>query len=228
MHRVLYAIAGLAFLAPHIAGAQRFPTQRDPTSWLGIGVGAFNAGEIADGKSGAEWDFGSRTSPQYRASIEKVYRGQFSIGLDGSFVRAPILYRPFAAQLPEATCLTTCAAKMDVYSLYAKFHAGGGQGLHQVVDAGLGVVSYQNFKRESDGERLEPLKADRDFAFIFGYGFGYTLNQRAQVNLVQEYGFNFHGSADTPSGSSNTLRYSNTRLTFRMGMGGQAPVRRRR
>lgn len=227
MHRTL--VSALAFVivaVPLSTSAQLYPvsTRREPTAWVGLGVGAYNAGDVADGKSGSVWDFGNRTTPQYRLSLERALRGGTSLGLMGSYVRAPITYRGSAL---DANSCAACDAKVDVYSLYAMFHAGGGPGFHQVVEAGLGVTSYQNFKRESDGERLAPLEAERDLGFIFAYGFGYTVNPRMAVNLVQEYGMNFHESRGTSSGASNTLRFYTTRLGVRMGLGGATATRGR-
>lgn len=220
----------LLMVLPAAAEAQFYPVQREPTGWLSLGVGAFNAGEVDDGKTGTTWDFGNRTSAQYRLTLERALRGGMSYGLAGTFVRAPIQYSSFAVvpDLSGETC-ASCDAEVDIMSLYALFHAGGGAGFHQVIEAGVGVTSYQNFKRESDGVKLAPTSAERDFGFVFAYGFGYTLSPRSAVNLVQEYGFNLHESRGAPSGGSNSMRFGNTRLSFRVGLGGNAPqVRPRR
>jgi hypothetical protein len=218
------ALALSVIAAPPSAHAQLYPVpvRSEPTAWVGLGVGAFNASEVFDGKAGSEWDFGNRTTPQYRLSLERALRGQTTLGLLGSYVRAPIIYRGSAL---EANSCAACDAEVDVYSLYALFHAGGGPGFHQVVEGGLGVTSYQNFRRESDDARLEPLEAERDLGFLFAYGFGYTVNPRLAVNLVQEYGMNFHESRGAPSGASNTLRFYTTRLAVRMGLGGASMMR---
>jgi hypothetical protein len=227
--RTSLVFAGLLVVSPVVTEAQFYPVQREPTGWLSLGVGAFNAGEIDDGKTGSTWDFGNTTSAQYRLTLERAIRGGMSYGLVGTFVRAPIQYRTFTLvpDLDGETC-TTCDADVDIMSLYALFHAGGGTGFHQVIEAGVGVTSYQNFKRESDGAKLAPTSAERDFGFVFAYGFGYTLSPRSAVNLVQEYGFNLHESRGAPSGGSNTMRFGNTRLSFRVGLGGNAPPTRPR
>lgn len=229
MNRISFVVAGLFVVLPAVSEAQFYPVQREPTGWFSIGVGAFNAGEVADGKTGSTWDFGNTTSAQYRVTLERALRGGMSYGLAGTFVRAPIQYRTFATipDLDGETC-TSCDADVDIMSLYALFHAGGGAGFHQVIEAGVGVTSYQNFKRESDGAKLAPASAERDFGFIFAYGFGYTLGPRSAVNLVQEYGFNLHESRGTPSGASNNMRFGNTRLSLRLGLGGSAPPTRPR
>ena len=134
MHRLLVGtLAIVVTTAPLSAAAQLYPVgaQREPTAWVGLGVGAFNAGEVADGKTSSIWDFGNRTTPQYRLSLERAMRGGMSLGLMGSYVRAPITYRGSAD--PRAPSCLACDAKVDVYSLYALFHAGGGPGFHQVV-----------------------------------------------------------------------------------------------
>ena len=216
MYRFAYVAVALALASP--ASAQVFRFQSAPSAWVGLGVGAFNANEVADGKTGTVWDFGDATSAQYRLSLEKAIRNQSAFGITGTYVRAPILYRGDAVD--PASC-AACDAHVDLYALYATFHAGGGLGFHQVIDAGAGVMSYQNFRRESDGAKLAPLSAERDFSFIFSYGFGYAFSPRAHVNLVQEYGFTIHESEGTASGASNTLRFANTRLALRFGLGGR-------
>ncbi len=229
MHRTLVGVAVLAALTAAPVSAQFYPVQPEPTAWLGLGIGAFNAGHVADGKTGTTWDFGNRMSPQYRLTLERAFRSGMSVGVAGTMVRAPIRYTAEAGALPEVTavCASSCPADVDVYSLYALFHAGGGAGFHQVVEAALGVTSYRNFRLESDGTRLPP-DEERDLAFAFAYGFGYSLSPRTAVNLVQEYGLNFHESRGAPSNASNTLRFTNTRLGLRFGMGGNRPTRPRR
>lgn len=216
MYRFAYLALALGVAAP--ASAQVFRFQSAPSAWLGLGVGAFNANEVADGKTGTVWDFGDVTTAQYRLSLEKALRGQSAFGLTGTYVRSPIIYRGNPAT-PE-TCVPTCDAHVDLYGLYATFHAGGGLGFHHVLDAGAGVMSYQNFRRDSDGAKLAP-SAERDFSFIVSYGFGYAISPRTDVNIVQEYGFTIHESEGTASGASNTLRFSNTRLALRFGLGGR-------
>jgi hypothetical protein len=227
VRRVLSATVVMAVVFAGPLHAQFVRVQPEPTSWFSLGVGAWNAGELADGKTGTTWDFGNRTSPQYRLSLEKALRGSIAVGLSGTYVSAPLHYQAEAgADAGTLALCASCMADVDVYSLYAMFHSGGGNGFHQVVEGGLGVTSYQNFRRQSDGEKLPPLDAERDFAFVFAYGFGYSFSPRAAINLVQEYGFNFHESRGAPSTASNTLRFSNTRLGLRLGMGAQQPARR--
>lgn len=228
MHRIFVCITLATLLIPASARAQFSRVQPEPAAWISLGIGAFNAGDVTDGKTGTTWDFGSRTSPQYRASIEKPFRRTMALGLAGTFVRAPIHYRAEANAVPEAAACVSCEADVDVYSLYALFHAGGGTGFHQVVEAGVGVTGYRKFRRQDDDAELPPLDGENDFAFIFAYGFGYSLSPRAAINLVQEYGLNFHESRGAPSTASNTLRFGNTRLALRLGMGNSRPTARPR
>jgi hypothetical protein len=216
VYRFAYVAVALVLATP--AGAQVFRFQSAPSAWVGLGVGAFNANEVADGKTGTVWDFGDATSAQYRLSLEKALRGQSAFGLTGTYVRAPILYRGNPA---TTTCVPSCDAHVDLYGLYASFHGGGGGlGFHQVLDAGAGVMSYQNFRSDSDGAKLAP-SAERDFSFIVGYGFGYAMSPRTDISIVQEYGFTIHESEGTSGGASNTLRSANTRLMLRFGLGGR-------
>jgi hypothetical protein len=216
VYRLAYLALALALASP--ASAQVFRIQRDPAAWIGLGVGAFNANDVADGKTNTVWDFGDATTAQYRVSLEKAIRHGSALGITGTYVRAPIIYRGNAVD--PASC-AACDAHVDLYALYATFHAGGGVGFHQVLDAGAGMMSYQNFRRDSDGAELAPTSPERDFSVIFSYGFGYGLSPRANVNLVQEYGFTIHESEGTSSAASNTLRFATTRLGVRLGFGGR-------
>src|SRR5450830_1643915 len=65
-----------------------------PTWWASGGVGAFDGQGVFDGNTSSEWDFGNSTSWQYRASIEKAIRNQSGIGIVGTYVHLPFIYRP--------------------------------------------------------------------------------------------------------------------------------------
>src|SRR5688500_10055576 len=119
----LIALVGLAGSAD--AQIRRQPAvQGPPANWISVGIGAFSANSVSDGGSQTTWDFGSATSPQYRASLEKAFSNGMSVGLAGTYVKAPLRHVTFAGLSRDA--------EVNVYSLGLNFEAGSGSGFHQV------------------------------------------------------------------------------------------------
>jgi len=189
---------------------------------------------VFDGNTSSEWDFGNRTNWQYRASLEKAIQNQSSIGIVGTYVRVPFTYRSINTAVvftpgpgTGATC-SVCEAHLDMESLAATFHAGGGMGFHQVLEVSAGATAYRNLKRDSDGAALAPAKGNIDGSFLFGYGFGYGLSEDTEVVLVQDYGLVMHESKNLPTGTSNTNTVRSLRIGLRFGFGSTRPGVRRR
>lgn len=179
--------------------------------WVSLSTGVYGANEISDGVSGSTWDFGEGTNWQYRAAVEKALQPQFSLGAVLTYVDVPFVYfGPGCAR---------CDAHLDLTSLGVSFHAGGGQGLHQVLEASAGAAMYRNLRRDSDNAELQPTDGNVDPFFTFGYGFGYTFNPTMQVSIVQDYGLVLHERTGLSNDQSNTLTQRTTRLNFRLGFG---------
>lgn len=239
MRRILISALMTFAIAP-AASAQfpNFPRAAEPSYWIGFGAAAFNGQGVNDGATQSSWDFGQRTSWQYRASLEKAIQNQSSIGIVGTLVHVPFTYRSTAivpAVLPCPSCGTTggttcssCAAHLDMMGLAAQFHSGGGTGFHQVLDASLGATAYRNLKRDSDGAALAPSNGNTDWSFDLGYGFGYGLSPNSEITLVQDYDLVLHESTGLPSGVSNTNTVRTIRLALRYGFGSRPLVRGRR
>ena len=205
-----------------------------PTWWVSGGVGTFNGQAVYDGSTSSAWDFGNRTSWQYRASLEKAIRNQSSIGIVGTYVHVPFVYRSITTAVvftpgagTGASC-TACDAHLDMESLAATFHAGGGIGFHQVLEVSAGATAYRNLKRDSDGAALAPANGNIDGSFLLGYGFGYGLTDHSEVVLVQDYGLVLHESTNLPTGTSNSNTVRTFRIGMRIGFGSTKPGVRRR
>ncbi len=203
---------------------RRVPAAPEPAAWMSLGLGLFNGNNVSDGATGSTWDFGQASNPQYRASLEKSINPTTSVGATGTFVRAPFTYFGPGG---DNSC-TRCAAHLDVVTLGASFHAGGGMGLHQVLEASAGVAQYRNLHRDSDGTALAPTDGNIDPYFTFGYGFGYALSPVAQISVVQDFGLAIHERTGLTSEQSNTLKQRTLRLNFRYGFGNRARGTRRR
>lgn len=218
-----YILLTVAFFIAGSASAQvrrRAPLTTDPAWWVSLGEGLYGANEISDGKTGSTWDFGDGTDWQTRIAVEKALQNQFSLGAVLTYVDAPFVYR-------GTPCGAGCNAHVDLTSLGASFHAGGGQGLHQVLEVSAGALMYRNLHRDSDDLKLEPTGGNIDPFLTFGYGFGYTFSPTMQLSIVQDYGLALHERTTGQSNdASNTLTQRTTRVNFRMGFGSRITRRR--
>jgi hypothetical protein len=93
-------------------------------------------------------------------------------------------------------------------------------GLHQVIEVSAGVVEFRNFRPRDTDDSLGPPDGDRDFTFALGYGFGFGFSTRAQIALVQDFGYTFHQRDGLPASSSRTTMNRSTRIGLRIGFGG--------
>lgn len=221
---VLVALAGLAGSADAQIRRQQAP-QGPPAYWMSAGIGAFSANSVSDGDSQTTWDFGSATSPQYRASLEKNFSNGMAVGLAGTFVKAPIRHTDnLLADSPA-----TSDAEVNVYSLGINFEAAGGQGFHQVYGGSIGMTRYDNFRRTSDGAQLRPADPVNAISGTFSYGFGYAFNPRTAVVGVYDIGLVYHSRNGLSSDQRNTLSPRAFRISLRQGFGTRPRgVRRRR
>jgi hypothetical protein len=220
VHRLL-SLAALVLLAqPAHAQILRVPknTSGEAAFWGSAAIGLLQLQRVDDGTTQSRWDFGSAV--QFRASLEYAISRGNSLGVSGTFARAPLTYRTFSdlgIPLPGGGSCVDCDASADVTSILATFHGGGGPGFHQVIELAAGAMMFRNFKTD-DGEELPP-KSDTDFSFAIGYGFGYTVNRALQVNLVQDAVLGVHQREGlSGSGRSTTQQYV-TRIGVRLGGG---------
>jgi len=194
----------------------------EPSAWITGSIGLFNGNDVSDGSTNSVWDFGRASVPQYRLAVEKGFGRTSSIGVTGSYVHAPFTY--FGSGGDESCA--RCAAHLDVVSLGASFHVGGGLGLHQVLEGSAGALQYRNLKRDDDKTALDPVDGNVDPYFTFGYGFGYTLNSTTQISVVQDFGLAIHERKGLTSEDSNTLTQRTLRLNLRYGFGNRIRNRR--
>jgi hypothetical protein len=228
MRRFSLAISTVMFCAAAL-GAQmpRRPSAytNNPSWWLTAGVSGFRANQVNDGVSASTWDFGGSTNYAYRGSIERGGNNGSSFGLAGSWSNVPFRY--ISTGFPSASgggtqcgLTASCDAHLDLMTLMATFHSGSGIGFHQVLELNGGVVAYRNLKRDSDGAKLTPTGGNIDPLFALGYGFGYGLSDRTNLDILSDYSFAIHERKALSNGTSNTNSMPALRLSLRMGFGG--------
>ena len=208
MLRAFLVLLLVAAPALETAGAQVLEVprgRRDPLIWVGAGAGLLQVNSIVDGRTNTRWDFDYGL--QGRLSLEHALGRGSTLGAVATFARLPLDYSG-----GEGAC-SRCDANANVSSLMAAFHAGGGEGFHQVIDIAAGFVRYDRFTSDA-GERLAP-SGDTDFAFSLGYGFGYGIGRRAELVIVQEYWTALH-QRDADGGGA--IRHLSTRAGLRYAL----------
>lgn len=216
------AILFLFAAADSLSAQRRIPGIRlaEPSTWVSAGIGLLTGDGVNDGATQSTWDFGNSTNFQYRASLEKAIGSGSSFGLVGTYVRVPFVYSSTALTSPCGPA--TCEAHLDMMTLSASFHIGGGRGLHQVVEGNGGVAWYTNLTRDSDGAALPPTDGNLDPIFSLGWGLGYGFNENTQLNLVQDYGIALHEKRGLANGVSNTNTVRTLRFSMRFGFGARS------
>lgn len=236
MRRFSLALLTLMFSAGTLSAQMpRGPSAytNNPSYWITAGVAGFRANVVNDGTSASTWNFGNSTNFAYRGSIELGGSNGSSVGLAGSWSHVPFQYTSTGLVLPSssgAQCLNSlnasCDAHLDLMTLVATFHSGAGIGFHQVLELNGGAVAYRNLKRDSDGAKLAPTGTNFDPLFALGYGFGYGLNDRTNLDIISDYSFALHERKDLSNGTSNTNSMPALRLSLRMGFGGTSARRK--
>ncbi|HEX6576527.1 MAG TPA: hypothetical protein VF042_16280 [Gemmatimonadaceae bacterium] len=201
---------------------RRVPRVPEPSAWATLSIGLFNGNDVSDGRTESVWDFGRASNPQYRAALEKAISSTAAIGAVATYVHAPFTYFGPGG---DNSC-ERCAAHLDIATLGASFHMGGGIGLHQVIEASAGALAYRNLERDDTDDKLAPVNGNIDPYFTFAYGFGYSLNPTAQLSIVQEFGLALHERTGLTSEDSNTLTQRTLRLNFRYGFGNRVRTAR--
>jgi hypothetical protein len=216
VRRLLLASIVLATLGAQHADAQiiRAPRfgARDPRLWVSGIVGLQQGFSLVDGTTTSRWNMSDAT--QYGAAVDYTITGGTSVGVRATTSSVPLRY--------VSTQLGGSAADADarVSQAFALLHVASGRGLHSVLELGLGATIYSDFHERGTGTTLPPDKADVDFAFVFGYGIGYSFSRAFQVDVVQDVGTSLHQKSGLSPGDDSSARIAGTRLVARYGFGG--------
>lgn len=215
--------------APAAAQRPRIVHLGEPAYWFSAGIAGFSGNGVNDGRTGTVWDFGNSLNLQYRASLEKSVGNGSSIGIAGSYARVPFVYYSNGSVpiIGTNNCGGgRCDAHLDMTSIVGVFRAGTGIGFHQVIELSGGIVMYQHLREDGTNAQLPPTGGNVDPYFALGYGLGYGLSDRTQINFVPDYAIGLHERSGLSNGVSNTNSTRSLRLSLRMGFGG-SPQRRR-
>jgi hypothetical protein len=212
-----WVVAACVTVAPQVAQAQIIDSRRglstEPLAWTSLSIGWMQHQGLCDPDSNSCWSFGG--APQFRATLEMPLGrgGGASIGVAGTTARVPLTYSGGLL----SGC-NGCDADANLSQLMGILRIGGGgsSAFHQVIDISAGMNLYSNF-RSTNGTKLDPAKTASSFAFTVGYGFGYSLSQRMQLMLVQDYGLVIHKRM--PGDPNNTAQMYTTRIGARYGLG---------
>jgi hypothetical protein len=220
-------LSTLALAASSRAAAAQILSMSGPTeplAWVSAGVGYLQTGsDVRDGRTGSIWRFGN--GAQYRLGVEKSISNQSSLGLTVTHARMPLTYYDVSVVPPvpvgtpfDAACRNGCDAHASVQSLVASFHAGGGIGIHQVIEIGAGATRYSSFRRDADDVALAP-ESNLDASLSVGYGFGFPIGRTLQLTLVQDAAAVIHERTGLRGGQSSISQFYTTRLGVRYGLG---------
>jgi hypothetical protein len=132
-------------------------------------------------------------------------------------------YRAVVPAQGDASCSPQCDANVTVNSVWGTFQGGGGEGLHYVVEGGLGYTWFRDFENDDTGAAISGAETDKDFSFFLGTGFGYGLTRRLSINVVQDWAFVRHQGEGLSNSERTTTQQRTTRLGVRYGFGNRRP-----
>ncbi len=211
MRRTVALVLVLAFLAPRTVYAQvfRVGATGEPALWITAGAGYLSHGRVHDGDTQSRWDFAGGL--QWRISMERAIQRGTSLGVTASYADLSLRYRSLDGSFPAID------ATANVWQVLASFHAGGGDGFHQVIQVNAGAAGFRGFRDDATGESLPP--SSTDLTLSIGYGFGYALGRRTHINVVQDFGYVFHPRRGLPGDVTGSAQTSTFRLAVRYGLG---------
>jgi len=205
MRTPVFTATAAIVLASSAAAQSPNTGSRDPKVWLSVGVGYMALQDVADGTTQSVWAFG--TTFPYRLSLERSLGRGISAGAAVLWVRAPLF----------AWGPCSCNAHNTVAMYGPVFRLLNGREWKQVVEITVGVMQYGNFVEDATGARIEPVKANRDFAFGIGYGIAYEVSPGWEVELVTTGINSFHERRGLANNDNTQSRHASVRLGLRLG-----------
>lgn len=208
----LAALALLVASAPLSAQIIKVPSPAEggPPISVTATFGFLQTQSRFDGQSGAFWSLGEALV--YRASVDLGIRAG-AIGVTGSIASVPI--RRSGGGAPSGS-----NGDIQLRNLLATFRTVEAQGFHQIVEVSMGLAQWAGYSG-TDLLTAEEQKARNAFALVVGYGFGFSIGERAAFTLVQDYATLWGSAEGLPSGQSRSVRQYITRVGLRYRIRGQ-------
>jgi len=201
----------LVVAAPAAAQILERPASRlEPRMWISATAGVMDIAAIGDAES--IWDFG--TGFMYRASLERSLGRGSAIGVAAGRSRMPLR--------ASSNVLNRVDAHATVTSLMASFRGGGGSGFHQIYVVQAGALRFTDIQADDDNTVINR-GGNTDFAFSVGGGFGYGVNTRLAIGLVQELGLILHRGGGSTGNSNNSAQQRITRIGASYGFALERP-----
>ena len=157
-----------------------------------------------DGQSGVLWSLGEAL--QYRATLELGLRSG-SIGVAGSLASVSIRRQGGSAPLNSS-------GDIQLRQVLGTFRTPETEGAHQIVEVGLGLSQWANYSG-TDQLTADEAKPRNAFTLVVGYGFGFSVGNRASLMIVQDVSTLWGSKEGLPSGESRMVRQYTTRVGVR-------------
>ena len=221
MRRIVVTLLLTLFMAS-AAHAQilRAPSSEPPIA-LYTSIGLLQAETIFDGSSGSIWDFASAL--QYRVSLEKRVGQGATVGVAVSRANVPMRYRILTGGVQSVSTCTNgdsfCDASTNVTTASLSLTAGGNYGFHQILNLGIGMSFFEDFREDVTDKPLAPFNGDKDFYLSFGFGLGYGISNHFEVSLVQDAGVVLHQRTGLTGNTDSYHQILSTRLGLRFALG---------
>ena len=203
----LLALAGvLATAAPLRAQLIKVPRPADARRpiTLTVGFGFLQTQSRYDGQSGTQWILGD--AMQYRATLDYGLRSG-GLGLSASLASVPI-------RRVGGTAPVNSRGDIQLRQFLGSFRTPESEGFHQVVEVSMGLAQWASYSG-TDVLTAEEQRARNAFALVVGYGFGFTLGNRAALTVVQDLSTLWGSKEGLPSGAGRSVRQYTTRVGLR-------------
>ncbi len=206
--RILRRVAVVAAVVATPVAAQliKVPAPREATRpvTLSATVGFLQSQGRVDGQSGAIWYLGEAV--QRRVSLDIGLRSG-ALGVALADARLPLSRSGGSAQ-PNSD------GNIAQRSYLVTFRSRETEGAHQIVELAGGLSHWADY-RGTDPLTADEATARNALTLVVGYGFGFTVGQRATLTLVQDYATLWGPGEGLRAGETRAVRQYVTRVGIR-------------
>ncbi|MFM8567913.1 MAG: hypothetical protein ACKOCV_09535 [Gemmatimonadota bacterium] len=210
--RAVVAITGAAIASvvvaatPAAAQLIKVPAPREATRpvTLSATVGFLQSQGRVDGQSGAIWSLGEAV--QRRVALD--------VGLRSGALGVALVDARLPLSRSGGSALANSDGDIAQRSYLVTFRSRETEGAHQIVELGGGLSQWADY-RGTDPLTADEAKTRNALTLIVGYGFGFTLRQRATLTLVQDYATLWGPGEGLRAGETRAVRQYVTRVGVR-------------